>query len=94
MRKVNEINLHSRSSNKVYLKWIIGNKYELIAEGVMYIRFGLTEKDGEYYFIDPEGGPFMQVGEFKIENRILKTIKREIINNKTKYFLIFEENGN
>ncbi len=89
-----KIKLYNRCLYKIYLKWVVGNKYELIIDGVDYIRLGFTDKTNEFSFIDPAGGPFMMVNNFTVNGRVLRSIKQEIVDDKVKYYLIFEKDGN
>ena len=90
---MDEIKLFNRNGNKIYLKQIGEDKYELVANDAHYIRFGLTDKEDEFSFVDPDGGPFMKVGNYHIDDKLLNKIKQEVSAGKIKTILYFE-NGN
>ena len=48
--------------NEIYLEQQEDDVYKLcLNKKILYTRHGL-EKDNTIYFVDPEGGPFMQIG--------------------------------
>nr|DAM35228.1 MAG TPA: hypothetical protein [Bacteriophage sp.] len=63
---------HDRSNN--YLEDLGNNKYKLHAQYGDYCRFIYNDDNTTYYAVDPPGGPFMTVGEFKIDGKVLKSI--------------------
>lgn len=63
---------HDRSNN--YLEDLGNNKYRLHTQYEGYCRFIYNEDNTTYYAVDPPGGPFMAVGEFKIDGKVLKSI--------------------
>lgn len=62
---------HDRSNN--YLEDMGDNKYKLHAQYGDYIRV-IYNDDESIYAIDPSGGPFMAVGEFKFLGKVLKSV--------------------
>lgn len=76
------IQLYNRDGDKNYLKFAYTGRtkehllwYDLKLEHSGFSRTGfLSTKPKEYYFIDPSGGPFMQIDWFKIEGLILRKI--------------------
>lgn len=63
---------HDRSNN--YLEDLGNNKYKLHAQ---YGEYGIRiiyNDDDSIFAIDPPGGPFMTIGEFKFLGKILKNI--------------------
>lgn len=63
---------HDRSNN--YLEDLENNKYKLHAQ---YGEYGIRiihNDDDSIFAIDPPGGPFMAIGEFKINGKTLKSI--------------------
>lgn len=71
MKKYN-LPTHDGSNN--YLEYLGDNKYKLHAQYEDYCRFIYNDDNTTYYAIDPPGGPFMAVGEFKIDGKVLKSI--------------------
>lgn len=64
---------HDRSNN--YLEDLGDNKYKLHAQyGEYGMRFIFNDDNTTYYAVDPPGGPFMAVREFKINGKVLKSI--------------------
>ena len=63
---------HDRSNN--YLEDLGNNKYKLHAQYEDYCRLIYNEDNTTYYSVDPPGGPFMAIGEFKIDGKVLKSI--------------------
>lgn len=95
----NRINLYNRyRGNNVYLEIIDGNTYQLVLEGVYYIR---TIHDGAIENktvcgIDPEGGPFMEIGGL-LESKNGKKYTIDDLhwdNDKKKWILQITENNN
>lgn len=60
-----EINLDNRYDDKVILKHINGNKYELVLSSLYCSVIGNTEKP---HAVDPSGGPFVSIGFKATEN--------------------------
>lgn len=56
-----KIRLPNRYNEEVYLEKIAGNIYKLIMSKNLIYRVGFG-KNNEYNFIDPHGGPFIEVG--------------------------------
>lgn len=71
MKKYN-LPTHDGSNN--YLEYLGDNKYKLHAQYEDYCRFIYNDDNTTYYAVDPSGGPFMAVGEFKIDGKVLKSI--------------------
>lgn len=79
------IQLLNRDGDKNYLEfWYRGSTsehilwYKLNLENDLNIRAGYskpTYSDRYITFIDPSGGPFMEIGKFKIGDLLLKKIK-------------------
>lgn len=63
---------HDRSNN--YLEDLGDNKYKLHAQYGDYCRFIYNDDNTTYYAVDPPGGPFMAVGEFKVNDKVLRSI--------------------
>ena len=94
------INLYNRYREKTYLEQIEDNKYKIICSE--YIRIGYPSGTSVenmvntfgYDFIDPSGGPFMQVGhELDTYNETDKFIINKLYSEKIKekeYRLIAE----
>lgn len=73
-----EIKLKSRYNRNNKLIQVSDKEYKLEVE-FPYIRYGIIEEnESKYSFIDPEGGPSIELGS-EIEGNIVKEIKR--INN-------------
>lgn len=74
------IQLSNRYGDKNYLEKIDENIYILrLAENSKdYCRFGLREghdwEDKEYDFVDPSGGPFIQINNYCINDKPVKYI--------------------
>ena len=74
------IKLYNRYGDKNYLDQVDEHIYILRldprSEG--YCRFGLLEghewEDNEYDFVDPAGGPFIQVDSYEINGKPVKRI--------------------
>ena len=71
MKKYN-LPTHDGSNN--YLEDLGNNKYRLHTQYEDYCRFIYNDDNTTYYAVDPPGGPFMAVGEFKIDGKVLKSI--------------------
>lgn len=71
MKKYN-LPTHDGSNN--YLEYLGDNKYKLHTQYEDYCRFIYNDDNTTYYAVDPPGGPFMAVGEFKINDKVLKSI--------------------
>ena len=89
----NQIILPNRYRARVSLIRIGDNMYKLNAENQNddYMRFGLrdgyTWEDKEYEFIDPPGGPFLNIG-YKFDNGTeIDRISMEEIGNKFEYVI-------
>ena len=66
--------LYNRDGNNIYVEHYGDNKYELKGD-LKYIRVGWVDEEmTEIDFIDPSGGPFIKVGCFELEGKILKSI--------------------
>lgn len=63
---------HDGSNN--YLEDLGNNKYKLHAQYEDYMRV-IYNEDNSIYAIDPSGGPFMTIGEFKVNGKVLKSIE-------------------
>ena len=63
---------HDRSNN--YLEDLGNNKYRLHTQYEDYCRLIYNEDNTTYYAVDPPEGPFMAIGEFKIDGKVLKSI--------------------
>lgn len=63
---------HDRSNN--YLEDLGNNKYKLHAQYGKYGTGVTYNDDGSILAIDPPGGPFMAIGEFKVNGKVLKSI--------------------
>lgn len=89
MKKTKEkIELPNRYGNKNYLKLIPGttNKYELVFDDAScYYRIG-KDNDGNLAFIDPEGGPMIDVGCSFGDKKLVK-LEEDLENNR--YVLTF-----
>ena len=68
-----KIKLYNRYNTDIYLEYISENWYKLQGD-LSFCRIGYASKD-VIDFIDPSGGPFMQVGSFTIDNKTLQEIK-------------------
>lgn len=90
------IKLYNRYGDDVHLECIGGYKFRLGGD-LAYSRFGFADKEmTKIDFIDPSGGPFMQVGAFRINYDGKELILADIQENKLgekKYeqFMIFKE---
>ena len=71
MKKYN-LPTHDGSNN--YLEDLGNNKYRLHTQYEDYCRFIYNDDNTTYYAVDPPGGPFMAIGEFKIDGKVLKSI--------------------
>ena len=77
------IKLYNRYGDKNYLDQVDEHIYILRfgprSEG--YCRFGLREghewEDNEYDFVDPAGGPFIQVDSYEINGKPVKRIYKQ-----------------
>ena len=79
------IQLPNRNGDKNYLKFLrIGRDwqhliwYELNLESDLGIRTGYSKpsySDKYITFIDPSGGPFMEIDKFKVGNLLLKKVR-------------------
>lgn len=80
------IALDNRYGDKNYLDQVDEHIYilrlDLNSEG--YCRFGLREghdwEDKEYDFVDPAGGPFIQVDSYEINGKLVKYIYEQYNN--------------
>ena len=74
------IELYNRYGDKNYLDQVDEHIYilRLAQKSVDYCRVGLREgtvwEDKEYDFVDPSGGPFIQVDSYKIDGKPVKYI--------------------
>ena len=69
--------LNNRYGDKNYLSPINSNDYILVLE---HPDFGVrvaNNEDGSINFIDPSGGPLIQVNSFSLDHKLLKSIKFE-----------------
>lgn len=72
------INLHNRDGAKLHLvsedgklfKFNVDESHKWVLE---YCRIGLMEDNKTYDFVDPSGGPFLQVGT-KVDGRLIEAI--------------------
>lgn len=73
-----EYKILNRYREDITLTEVSPNVYKLSCTHADYMRFGLfnNNKDG-YYFVDPPGGPFMKVGYFELDDKVLTSIKNE-----------------
>lgn len=70
-----EYKFQNRYGDSIVLIKVRDNVYKLSCKDDEYIRFGLYNyEDKGYYFVDPPGGPFMKVGDFKLGNNVLTEI--------------------
>ena len=94
-----KIKLHNRYGDDVHLERIGGYKFRLGGD-LGYSRFGYADKEmTKIDFIDPSGGPFMQIGAFRINYDGKELILSDIQENKLdekKYeqIMIFKEYAN
>lgn len=89
----NRIELYNRYYKNVYLEQISDDEYQLYGpdESFSYMRVGFNNKDGktdyeDINFIDPDGGPFLKVGN-KIDDKIITHIVGMIIEKKEVYII-------
>lgn len=74
------IQLGNRYGDKNYLEQVDEHIFILRLDPncADYCRFGLREghewEDKEYDFVDPSGGPFIQVGSYEIDGKPVKYI--------------------
>ena len=74
------IELYNRYEDKNYLDQVDEHIYilRLDPKSESYCRVGLREgtvwEDKEYDFVDPAGGPFIQVDSYKIDGKPVKYI--------------------
>lgn len=74
------IELYNRYGDKNYLDQVDEHIYilRLDPKSESYCRVGLREgtvwEDKEYDFVDPAGGPFIQVDSYKIDGKPVKYI--------------------
>ena len=74
------IELYNRYGDKNYLDKVDEHIYilRLDPKSESYCRVGLREgtvwEDKEYDFVDPSGGPFIQVDSYKIDGKSVKYI--------------------
>lgn len=74
------IELYNRYGDKNYLEQVDEHTYilHLDPKCADYCRFGLREgwewEDKEYNFVDPTGGPFIQVDSYEIDGKLVKYI--------------------
>ena len=74
------IELYNRYGDKNYLDKVDEHIYILRLDSNIgdYCRFGLREgtvlEDKEYDFVDPAGGPFIQVDSYEIDGKLVKYI--------------------
>lgn len=82
-----EIRLFNRNGNNIYLQKI-GNFEYLLCGDLDYMRIGYDNKDKEKItFIDPDGGPYMHIDDFELENGgILSEIREDECNRYTFIF--------
>ena len=79
----NKILLPNRYGDKNYLKRITDNKFVLVfdEDANSHYRVGFDEgvpvTSTEYYFVDPSGGPFIRVGYYQVNNKVVKRIYLE-----------------
>ena len=74
------IELYNRDGDKNYLDKVDEHIYilRLDPKSGCYCRFGIRKgyelEDKEYDFVDPSGGPFIQVGSYEINGKPVKYI--------------------
>lgn len=77
------IKLYNRYGDKNYLDQVDEHIYilRLDPRSESYCRFGLREghewEDNEYDFVDPAGGPFIQVDSYEINGKPVKRIYKQ-----------------
>lgn len=70
-----EYKLLNRYRDDVKLTKVEPKVYKLDCRYDDYIRFGYyDESNNKYTFVDPPGGPFMKVGDFKLGDNVLTEI--------------------
>lgn len=73
-----EYKFQNRYGDPIVLTKVRDNIYKLSCKDDEYIRFGLYNYENEgYYFVDPPGGPFMKVGTYKLDGKVLSKIEME-----------------
>lgn len=92
LENLKEIQLFNRYNNDIYLKQISTDpiQYKLCGK-FNYMRFG-KDVSGNISFIDPEGGPLIEVGKFLLmgsEDLKLTKISNENINKIEDFILTF-----
>ena len=60
-------NLNNRDGLDVSLKLIDNNEYELVVNASYDPVFNVSPDDGEYFYIDPPGGPMIVRGSALLE---------------------------
>lgn len=88
---MNNINLYNRYDDKFWLEYLSNNWWKLNGD-LSYTRLGAGDDNWETInFIDPPGGPFMQVESFSITTDDgKKLILKEIKQTDKGYILRFE----
>ena len=77
------IKLYNRYGDKNYLDQVDEHSYILRFDprSEVYCRFGLHEghewEDNEYDFVEPAGGPFIQVDSYEINGKPVKRIYKQ-----------------
>lgn len=77
------IELYNRYVDKNYLDQVDEHSYIIRFDprSECYCRFGLREghewEDNEYDFVDPAGGPFIQVDSYEINGKLVKRIYKQ-----------------
>lgn len=73
-----EYKLKGRYEDDVLFKEVRPNVYKLICKHADYMRFGLFNNVRNCYsFVDPPGGPFMRVGYYTLDGKVLLKINAE-----------------
>lgn len=88
-----KIQLVNRYNDKNFLEYLNGNWWELKEQNPDFTRLGAGDDNWETIdFVDPSGGPFMQVDHFIIHTESGPQILREISSTKpyTKILMRFE----
>lgn len=90
-----KIDLYNRYCKGLYLRQVEKNIYQLHGPDMVfeYMRIGYTDdKCSDIQFIDPAGGPFIQLGT-EIAKNIVKKIHQLKDDDGKYYFLIETEKG-
>lgn len=93
LENLKEIQLFNRYNNDIYLEQLSTEpiQYKLCGK-FNYMRYGKDENSENISFIDPEGGPFIEVGKFLLmgsEDLKLTKISIKETNNVEDFILTF-----